>query len=311
METQIQTINFLKGLQTTALGTGLEFPAWTVFDNVRVDQGVARRRLGRVLVDRGASNQGAMTFAGGSSQSVAVQTSNAHTLGKEWTIELLYKVGSVTGTQTIIGFADAANWPFHIYQDGTTLKVVLKNAGAAASETLSGTTTLAVNDTIAVQVKRSAADVCTLTYYTIPASGTAARTTIPGSAAAMQGLAMYDPAVSMQFGTLNGSNYFTGTIDYFRGFSICRSHHKDGFIRWPDPWCSYCLWDYDMKQSSSTITDRSRWGNNGLANNSPTDATTLALQTAPVQAMVPYVTQGGTQRLLAVMGGGYYDQEIR
>lgn len=311
METQIQTVNFFRGLQTTALGSGLEFPSWTVFENVGVDQGVARRRLGRVVVDRGASNQSAMALVGASGQRVDIQTSNAHTLGKEWTLELLFKVSSVTGTQTIVGFGAAANWPFHIYLNGTTLTVVLKNS-AGTSLTVSSTATIALNDTIALQIKRSAADVVTLTHFTISGAGVGSRVTVTDTSSTLAGLAMYDPSVEMHIGSFNGANNpWTGTIDYFRGFNVCRSGHKDGFMRWPDPWCSYCLWDYDFKQTSSKITDRSRWGNNGLAVNTPTDATTLALQTAPVQAIVPYVIRGGTQRLFVMMGGGVYDQEIR
>lgn len=309
MRRQVYTDNFLRGLQDTQDATGLPYPGFQYFGNVRVDDGVLKRRLGRLLVDTAAPSRVSQEFDGGTMYGV-VPASEWHTYGIPFTVETVFSPIGLTGTQPIVGWNHASAFPFSIYLEtdssGTTLKATYRTSATA---TVSSSASIAVNDDVAVQWIRASDDTLTLNVYN--ATDDVWTSDTSDASGTLGGAVLQDPAVDMYAARDTGSNFFHGDIDYIRLFNIARTRKDDLMLRWPDPLCAYCVgcWEMDA-YSGKIVPDLSRYGNTMSLKNTPTSATKITHDTLPVQGIFPYTTRDGVRRLVTVVDGVVYDSEL-
>lgn len=314
MRRKAYTHTFLRGLETTGLEDGLELPAWVVFQNVRLADGAASIRPGMQLVGTATNANRSLQFVSGSTVDYvkAPNSTEIQTLAKRWTFEMMWKPTSVTGTRPLFGWNDAAQWPFKVFQDGTALKVTFNfNGGTPTTGTVTGLT-LANGTTYVLQIVRASTGL--ITIYAGPLNGTlVSKTGVADSEAAYD---MYQPSGAMLIGYDSAANEFDGVIDYVRCFSKAFTTRKWLPIRWPDPRCDYCLWDYVMEKDfvktgeGTVIRDRSRHENHGETVGAPAVVTALAVQTMPVGMIHERLDMVGAHRLDVVAGTSIFFGEV-
>ena len=300
MKRRIYQFNFRGGLQTTKTATGLDHHFHNVFQNVRVRGDTAKRRKGYVRVAAATQANTAMDLDSAASEYVEVQKTSLHTLKKYWTAQLLYQPDSVTGTRVLVGWGHASDYPLKLWQDGTTLKADVIDS-ADATVTLTSSTTLQVDTTYAVQVKRSGTAIALRLDNVEEDTDTVAD--LDGKA----------PGGNLYFGRDNTGNYYDGTIDHFTLFDRARTDHADGWKRFADPRAEYVIADYHGEQNADSIVlDRSRYENHGEPKNTPTFGTTaLCVPYEPVQAIFPFRDRNNDKRVATMIGGSMYDVEVR
>ena len=307
MRRKVYTHTFLRGLETTGLEDGLELPAWVTFQNVRLAGGAASIRPGVQVVATATNANRALQFNNGSTSDFVFAPVNTEiqTLKKRWTFEMMWKPDSVTGTQPLFGWDDAALWPFIIYQDGTALKISANwNGGAQELGTTVAGLTLAIGTTYVLQIVRASTGL--ITVYAGSVNGPLVTLTTIGTTKTAYD--MYAPSQRMLVGRDSAANLFEGTVDYVRCFSRALPSRKWLPIRWPDPTCDYVLWDYVMETAfaktgeGSVVRDRSRHENHGETVGSPDVVTALCVQTMPVGLIRERLDMVGKHRLDVIAG---------
>lgn len=314
MRRQVYTDDFLRGLQTTRAAEGLPFPAFQYFSNVRVDEGVLKRRLGRVYIDTADSSQKAMAFDG-TKDYVYVPWHNGNTppLGVAFTVECAIRPDIWMADEHIVAFAHPTDYPFDIWVETDSAAVTTiraeYNADTGAAVEVQSSATFSADDELAIQWIRDQSDLLTLNVYnkttdvwttdTHDASGTFA------------GAALTSPGSALYFGRTVAGGYYDGDIDYVRFFNIARTRKDDLWLRWPDPLCDYCVGDWDFKERTGDLVwDRSRFGHHGEMKGTPGEIASFTHATSPVQGIFPYTTRDGQQRIVVVAGGNVYDEEM-
>lgn len=285
------------GLNTRATSTGLPLLEMTVLQDYRVVGRDLLERLGIVRVAQLTGNAVAADFVPASSHyfSQAVD-SRVWALGLYWTVELAIEPDTTAGTQGILTVGSTT--PAMIL-DIDTLNIRLRvwdSAGSATTITVGA----AAASLQTVQITRSGTTLSTRLNNGTPVTGTMSAT-----------LKVRTPVGDIRIGRDDGTNYFDGTIDYVRAFSIVKSNHNDRLIRFPAPRAEYVLADYDFKQSNTLIRDRSRYENHLIAQNSPNEIATLCHNPAPIRALsMMRDVQTNRKQLLACAGGLYYVADI-
>lgn len=294
------THSFLRGLETTGLEDGTELPAWSVFQNVRLDQNAAKRRGGMQRVLTATNPNSALTF-NGTTQYVEIPTHASHDLGRNWSVTVDFKPADVTGTQALLGFKHATNWPFYLYLDGATLKAQVGFSGGAV--TLTGGTVTASAANTAMLTRRVDPDDSTQYEVSLWTNGVQ---NTPTTAALDTTIA---PAVSLYVANDNGGNFYAGDVDFVRIESICRTTAEWVRMRIPNPKMPFVVMDMPMQIANATtgrVEDRSRHRNHGTAQATPSSATTFSVQTAPVTLISQRLDFSGETRLDIVAGGKMY-----
>jgi len=294
------THSFLRGLETTGLEDGTELPAWSVFQNVRLDQNAAKRRAGMQRIATCSNPNSALTF-NGTTQGVYFPSHAAFNLGRYWTVKGMFKPADTTGTQDICGFLHATNWPFRVYMDTSTLKAKVGLTGGTVTLT-GGTVTASATNTFMLtrRVDPDDSSQYELSLWTNGVQNT------PTTAALDTTIA---PAVNFQVAYSNDTNYFAGDIDHICILSVCLTTAEWARMRIPNPKMPFVVFDAPMQvadASTKRVDDRSRHRNHGTAKGVPSSATTLAVQTAPVTLLAQRLDYAGEQRLDICAGGKFY-----
>lgn len=288
---KIYTQTFQEGLSTTGLEDGLRLPRWSVFQNIRLNEGPAKRRLGTQLIDSVASPHTALDMASGSSHHVVVpQYDTVMALKKRWTLGYLFNPDGVVGTQVIHGFAHAADFPIRTYLDGSTLTVdVVDSAGTTVTMTAAGMT-------------------AAKTVVDVIRSGTALSLWVNGALADFDMMADLDckaPGGDMYFGRDNSGNYFDGLLDFARALSVTLSNQAESQMRLVDPRADVVLWDYPFEIAEATtkrVNDRSSHGNHGAFVGTPATGTAQTIQVTPVNLIHPYLDEKNRNRVGIIAG---------
>ena len=297
---------FTSGLQTTGLEDGLPLPAFSTFQNVRVDRGVAARRKGVQRVDRAVNGATVYTSKAfdlnGTNQYVEIPLNAVvHDMKRTWTLSALCKPDSLAAQNTILGVAHAANYGARLYVT-TAGKVEAKVQDSAATvTTLTSTTTYSANDQLAISVVRSQ------TSLTLLVNGATEDT---DTMADLDGLT---PGGSLYLGRDNAGAYFNGILDNVRLLSIAQTDQAYGKMRLPDSRLRFVLMDYAVQESVSgtaRVDDRSRFENHGTHYNTPTEVDALCVQDLPVTAIATWLDSDAKERLLFGAGGSLYLHEL-
>ncbi|MGB1224145.1 MAG: LamG-like jellyroll fold domain-containing protein [Mycobacterium sp.] len=297
VQRQVKHYGLTRGLVTTPLDDGQEFPGFQEFQNIRVTQGVARRRPGRVILARAGSDNEAIDWNGSSQSASGPIDARVWTLGTKWTIEVLLDPDSVSGTRPVIEAGtttpslhldvSSGNWRLRVWDSGATLTTLNSTESAAASLTHLFIT----RDGAALSMRVN--------------HGTATTTTMSATNL------LRAPVGDLRF-CYDGTNRYDGPIDYIRGFNIVRPDIGDGHLRFPDPYaCGYVLFDYPMEaDSDGIIWDRSRFENHVEATSGTSATTALSLQHAPVQLIEDYVDENEKQRIAVIAGGRVHLEDV-
>jgi len=284
------------GLNTRANEDGLPEPEATIAQNLRFGSGGFERRPGSVRVLVATSTEKAMDFDAASSEYVAVPIdTRVWTLGLKFTIEVCVAPDIATGARTvfyagvttpsIVLDTDSSSWRWRIWDSAGTLSTVTV-----------GAVTLATNT---IQLVRDGATLTSRLNNVAGGTGTMVATLLTRA-----------PVGDLRFARNDGTDYYDGDIDYIRGFAVARSNHNDRLVRFADPKCEYCLFDYGGPASGTQITDNSRWGNDGELLNTPAVSSTLCHNPAPVRAISAYTNHNRQKRVLIQAGSALYDTPV-
>lgn len=283
------------GLNSRANAFGLEpLECPEFYDAIVVGRDLARRDgLSRVM-RLAPGDLKAMDFDAGSSEAIAIPIdTRVWTLGLNFTIECLVEPDG-TGNDQAVFYAGATtpscaldtastNYRWRIWDSGGNLTTV--TVGAVTADTVTS-----------IQLCRNGSALTTRLNGTAGGTGTMSAT-----------LSTRAPVGDLRIARNGGTDYYDGTIDYIRGFGYTKSHHRDRLIRHPDPCASYVLFDYDFNADANTVVyDRSVFENHGLAVNTPTEATSLCHNPAPIRGMAMYVDHANQKYLYAQAGGSVY-----
>lgn len=287
----------LHGLNTKANEDGLPEPEATIAQNCRFGGGGFERRAGSVRVLVATSTEKSMDFDAASSEYVAAPIdTRVWTLGTKFTIEVLVNPDIVTGARTIfyagvttpsvVLDTNSSSWRWRIWDSAANLTTVTV-----------GTATVGLLTSI--QLVRDGASLTTRLNNVAGGTGTMSAT-----------LSTVTPVGDLRIARDDGTNYYDGKVDYLRGFAVVRSNHADRLVRFADPKCEYCLFNYGGPASGTTVLDSSRWENHGEAFNTPTVATTLCHNPAPIRAISAYTNHSRQKRVLVQAGSALYDMSV-
>lgn len=295
-------MRFGLGLQTTGLEDGLELPRFVQFQNLRVDQGVAKRRPGQQRVAVATNHNQGGDFDGSSQYLTIPRVAAVHTLKRVWTFEALVNADSfATNAKTIFGVAHASDYSLLVYfTTAGNLVAKVQDSGATVT-TLTSATAFSTGTTYAVQVVRD---------------GTALTMRVNGASEATGTIADLDckaPGGNLYIGRDNGGLYFDGKIDFVRMRTVALSDQAYGKIRLIDPRAKDVLFCYEMEQFiTGVIHDLSRFELHATDSGSPTYGTSSALcvQAHPCTALASWFAHDGKVRLLAGFGKDVYLQAL-
>jgi len=301
--------NLLSGQNDTRVEEGTEFPRWVSVRNARLRDGSLSGRPGMKRVAVCGTDATSLDLTAASSHHVVIPAPAHYALTAPYTLEFLIEPDAYAGTQAVVGFSHATDWPFRVWLDGATIKVTLTDSGGSA-ETLS---LLACSGTageqFAGQVKVDADGGYTRTVHAYLTDGS--YSTYPATGTLSIGTTLKAPGGDLYFGRDNGGNYYDGHLDYFRLFRIEAPNFDMSWARWPSPRQDYVVADYGGEiDSNDWVWDRSRYENHGEAVNSPGTGTALAINPAPVQAIRPYLDKDNKPRLLVIAGGRVHSVEV-
>lgn len=296
---QIYSAHPYRGLQTTTEEETTEFPALVVAQDMRVAKKVFKRRRGSVRIDRGGSDGDNLDFVAASSMHITFPTNAVHALGKEWTVEGLFSPDGVSGSQYMLGFAHATDWPIQVRMNGNQVEVVVTDT-ADTTDTITSTTTYSGSDKIGWQVVRNG------TALTLRVNGEDEGT------ATMADLDCKVPSVAMYVGRDNTGNYFDGKGDYLRAFNFAKTEHVDWLTRYLDPRADHVLWDVPIqKDANELVEERSRFENRGLCVNTPTlTSSTLSHQSSPCHGVRQYRDKDDARKTFIAVGGRLFNVSL-
>ena len=113
------------------------------------------------------------------------------------------------------------------------------------------------------------------------------------------------PGGNMTLGAANGAEFFDGKYEYAWATNTADTYLGDIFLRPLDPRAENVLWCYVLESMESTtlrVDDDSRFDNHGAYTSGVSTATTIARQTMPVTALMPYTDKSAKPRLVVVAG---------
>lgn len=287
----------LHGLNTRANEDGLPEPEATVAQNLRFGSGGMERRPGSVRVLVATSTEKSMDFDSASSEYVAVPIdTRVWTLGLKFTIEVCVAADIATGARTvfyagvttpsIVLDTNSSSWRWRIWDSAGTLSTVTVGAVSTSA-------------TQTIQLVRDGASLTSRLDNVAGGTGTMVATLLTRA-----------PVGDLRFARDDSTNYYDGKIDYIRGRSIVRADHNDRLVRFPDPKAETVLFDYGGPSSGTTVYDASRFENHGEAFNTPTVATTLCRNPAPIRAISAYTDFNRKKRVLVQAGSALYDVQV-
>lgn len=282
------------GLNTRASSTGLPLLDLTQLQDMRVVGTDLVERLGIVRVNQLTGNQAGMTFTGASSMSCSnAIDSRVWALGLYWTVEFAFQATSGAGTQGLVCAGSTTPAMIFDITGGNIRARVWDSSGTSTTITVGS----ASANLVTVQLTRSGA-----TLSARMDNGTATTGSMSAS------LAVRTPVGDLRIARDDSTNYFDGTFDYLRTYSIARSSHADRLVRMPAARAPFVLADYDLKKSAASLVyDRSRYANHLICNNTPVSATSLCHNPAPIRGLSMGVdTSTNRKQLLALAGGSYY-----
>ncbi len=250
----------LGGLSTTGLEDGMEQPRCTQFQNMRVDQGVAKRRAGMGRLARTSVAQYLIYDLDGAADYVQIPlVASVHTLKKLWTWETLAVADSyATNNKTLFGVAHAADYSLIAYFVVTTGAIEVKVQDSAGTVTTLTTGNVYATGTVcAIQVVRD---------------GTSLKLRVNGILEDSDTMADLDcklPGGDLYIGRNNTFTGFDGRIAYNRCEKVAKVDQRGGLYRLHDPRNPITLWDYlmfsDMTAGTERVDDRSANENHGTA----------------------------------------------
>jgi len=291
--------NFSRGLQTKAVEDGLPLPDFTTFANVRVSDGSAAARTGRVGLSRAGTTTYALDFVAASSQYLAAEIDpRVWTLGTEFTLEILVSLDDKTLNNTVLY---AGHTTPSIVVDTSSNKWRVRFWDSAATLDTITTTADALETTQSLQITRSGS---TLTLRVDNDVETTA--TLDAS------LLSRTPVGDLRVGRGASTDYLDGDLDYIRMFSNARSAHADRLMRFPDSRSSVCLANYGMELSASGgyVVDDSRYENTLEPFSTPTATAALAHQSPGVDGIFPYRDADNKKQVIVANGGSIYHAEV-
>lgn len=280
------------GLNTRANSTGLPLLECVTLQDLRVVGRDLVQRKGISRVAQLTGNASALDFDGANQYLAAAIDTRVWALGLYWTVEFAIELDTASGTQGIVTAGHTTPAMIFDVTGGNIRARVWDSAGTSTSITV-GAAAAAVQT---VQLTRSGA-----TLSAKLNNGTA----VTGSMSST--LSVRTPVGDLRIARDDGTNYFDGTIDHLRLFSIVKTDHKDRLIRHPNPRAEYVLADYDLKKFGTLIYDRSRYENTLVASNTPTEIASLCHNPAPIRGIsMSNNTTTNRKELLVLAGGSYY-----
>lgn len=299
MRRKVYTQTFVEGLQTTGLEDGLRLPRFSTFQNVRTDQGAAKRRRGIQRVTGASDPSTALDLDSGSSHHILIPNGTAWAaMGKRWTLEFLVQPSGVSGTQYILG-ASGASPPVEIYLDDDVVTAVVLDSDSASTTLTSSAVTA---ERLAIQLVRD---------------GTSLTLRVNGAVEDTDTMADKDcktTGANMFLGRDSGGGYFDGVYDFARALAVALPDQRDGMLRLHDPRVrGYVLWDYVCEIAEATtkrVNDRGPFGNHGGFVGTPATASALSHQVTPVGLIKDYVDYQNRRRLAVIAGSEIHLAEI-
>ena len=280
------------GLNTKAQTTGLPLLECVALQDMRVVGTDLVQRLGIVRTAQFTGNAKAMDFNGTDEYLSNAIDTRVWALGMYWTVEVAVELDVTTGTQ---GILTAGHTTPSLILDMTSTNIrcrVWDSAGTATTITVGAASTSVQT----VQVTRSAGTISTRLN-----NGTAVTGSIDSTKVCRT------PVGDLRVALDDTTNYMNGTVDYVRAFAYTKTDHNDRLVRHPAPRAGYVLADYDMNGSAGGLVyDRSRYGNHLIAQNSPTEVTSLCHNPAPVRALGMVVDEVSNKKQMLVAAGGLY-----
>lgn len=288
------------GLNTRANSTGLPLLECTHLQDMRVvgTDWVQRKGIARVAQLSGTAKS--LLFNGTTQYADAPADTRVWKLLKYWTLEILFQPTDVVGTQEILGFGHATDFPVRVYLNGDVVTAQFVDSASTVvslAHTDSGNVgVISGGDVVALQLVRDGTDIVMRINNVLADSGTVAD------------LNHIAPGGDLNVARHNAANHFAGSLGYMRLFTYAKSNHKDHLLLYPNPRAKFVAADYDfLMQSSGLIYDRSAYGNHLIAQSTPTqDASSLAHNPAPVRGMGMSANENNEKQLLMVAGGNYF-----
>lgn len=304
MRRKIDTHTFLRGLETSGLEDGLELPAWSKFQNIRLGAGAASRRNGMVRVASAAYAHTALDFDGTNDYAWAPLDADTQTPGRHWAVECLIEPDSITGTQMLVSWDHASDYPFKLWLNAAQPTLTYQQSDGTVASVGAGTVAIGTKHAIMAVRRPSVSYDKAADDIQLWVDGSLVNTVTNVT------FALKAPAGGPLFAVDNGyKDFFDGTMDYARYLSTWREDQEFSFMRLPSPKAAYVVYDYPMEQANATtlrMNDRSRHRNHATLVHAPASVTGLCVQTTPVSLLSQRIDNKSRPRLDVVIGDRIY-----
>lgn len=285
------------GLNTRSNATGLPLLECTALQDMRVVGTDLVQRKGIYRVQQLGGNIRAFDFNGTTQYLNGAVDTRVWTLGLQWTMEFAIEPDSTAGTQGLVCVGDGTPAIIVDITGGNIRCRVWDSSGTATTITVGA----AATSTQTVQIVRDGATISTRLNNGTPVTGSISAS-----------LAVRTPVGDLRVARDDGSNFYDGTFDYLRLFSMARSNHNDRLMIHPASRASYVLANYFVSGSATNIwRDHSRYQASLIRNASASEITTLCHNPGTIRALSQSVDAGTNRKqLLALAGGKYYIADL-
>ena len=297
MPQPVPAIRFV-GLNTSAPVDGMPAEEAIVCQGFRVASGDLSLQPGMVRLAQAGATLKAGDLTAASSMYYHVESPlTAWTLRQNWTLRLIIKPDTVTGTQALIGWAHATDWPIYLYLDGSALTAVHRDT-ASTAVTLTASNAMTADAVYGIELVRSG------TSLTLYVNG------VQEDTDTVSALDTKVPTVDLYFGRDNSGNYFDGTLEGPELVVRSDLPTTRSLVRYADPKGEIVRCWYDLDADSNSICrDLSRWGNHAKAQNGPSEVASLARVYAPGHGVGTYTTESGQPQVVVGAAGQVFVRE--
>lgn len=281
--------------------------------NCQVSRGVLEKAPGWMRLT-GLSPTGYALLTDGTAATGAYFPDHAdYDLGKRWTIDIVCKPTSLTGTQPIFWRADTSNSKITVLELLSTGKFQFTHLDANDAETVLTTPhAISAEDTVHVRVQRYKSELRMFVGLTTGYWRSATAFVDGDYDTKPSSTPFYLNVGTVTNGaTVTGVTSFDGAVDEFR---IYRDELRDGdpFALTEAPWLADERLVLCARLNNDSLKDYSANENDGTAAGSPTeDSTALVEPIAPILAEWHFRSSTGLEQWCAWSSGGLYANAVQ
>lgn len=288
-----RALSFGEGANTSESGITAA-PAWRSFDEANVSGGGNQRRFGKVKLYQFPVTATVVDFDVTNDRIDLPSVAALTVLGTRFSVECLFNTDTLSALRAVLGDFSGTGAPIKIVHATSGVVTVTFRDSSGNTTQLSSAAVAAGTDVRLLATRNGAA----LSLYVNNAAA------VTGTMNATNPMA----TGRMSLGTVNGSNWYDGRIDYLRFLNTVETSNRNALLRLPNPRADNVIADYLVTlDSNGYCLDRGPGEYHGESQGSPASTgIPLCVNPDPVMGLGSNVDKSGKRQFYAVVGSRVY-----